>query len=1396
MINYKDEVKCWDNLKSDLKKVLKEKEDDKMKLAKKMVGMAISGIEKVITKHRKDELSDKDKEKGLTRLYFNLNNSKILEDQINVLMDGTGTGNNSGWDSDLKKIFKSLNDEVNKYKEKNKGNVKSVKDDSNKERTTINKIIDFMNSVSNIGEVGLNSENKIKEAESRYSQLDINNESLSEDQKNKIVENYKKLKDIRKKFEELKLIDAFVKSVMDIGKVDLGSEDKIKKAKECYQSLIEKELENRDEVTIKNKELVNAQKELEKIKSEIERFISSCKNKKENILRGYSWEELDVEVLKTDHYDKLTDEQKEKVKSEFDELYKLKEVYKFNFLTNKLLLCDVLEKEKEINEANEFCQNKLNDEQKKYDIVIKNKEKIKSYLKDIVDIKKNIEFFNKSVDEIGKKFGFDIEDEIEKAKKIYKNNYKIQKYVDNVYKRLIEYQKKFNFIKPAKIFIELVNAIGNIAKINLESEESIKKAEESYGKLDTKLKRRDDVNENYNKLVGVRKKLIELKIASFVKSVNDIGDIEKIGLKSEESIKKAEESYRKLDDEQRKQNEVMKKYEILVKAQDEFTAMNNISIFIESVKNIGDKVSLESRDKIDKAFLNYSKLNRNQEENEDVKKSVIELAKLKKALTVLEKPDKFIRLVGEIGEIEKINLSSEENIDKAEKAYNDLTDSQKKQQNITESKNKLDEGKKKVLELKNGIQEFEKSVKNIVENIDLNSESVVSEKIKEYENLTYEQRKDLDVDRSYKELLKAQQMIEKMKNPVDSFNKFVNDKLTKEITLESKYAIEQAKNDYEKFIRKNGKEQDVSESLKKLNEAEQKWITLNQNEQKMEKIKDKLKEIKNGLKDLNRFRSDKDGKFDEKTFHKRLLEGFWLCWENDEILQKSYGDKGKISEDLKVPLGENSAKILLKTSNVPNIANISKNYLLFMISMIKCKEQYIKLVDQKELVYKDPSNFLVKKEYSKIFEDSKYEIKKLKYEEKNLLNNLNDIDEIEIDYEVGDDKKSESQAIDRPNSDKISILRQAYNYLCPKSENKKNVPNFEGLKSDDENFDEEFAKLIEKVITNADESVKNNLLGKLVILKLKMIVNDIKKESSLKECKLPMWKIENNKPSVSRDDLHQGSLGDCWLISSLISIVDKDPDDILECFPNKDTEIDSDGKIKEGSNITVRLYRVMVHAHRKLNGRIRAYARPLCPVDIKMKSTIYKVGNKAKIAWPKFIEKAVSVYRSKKLAIVDDSLGNFGWKLLDNSLNLWTKKGEGHQALKSGYTDGIVMAMILGTTGGGTDYDYAINDETITDSFYEYLKKNLKNFKNKKATVAFRKKFEVGGKLIITKHAYSLDDVSDGSVTITNPWNSSDEGKKKWSNKVTIPFETFCKYCKDIESSSSRKKEKLVSIPE
>ena len=135
----------------------------------------------------------------------------------------------------------------------------------------------------------------------------------------------------------------------------------------------------------------------------------------------------------------------------------------------------------------------------------------------------------------------------------------------------------------------------------------------------------------------------------------------------------------------------------------------------------------------------------------------------------------------------------------------------------------------------------------------------------------------------------------------------------------------------------------------------------------------------------------------------------------------------------------------------------------------------------------------------------------------------------------------------------------------------------------------------------------------------------------MEECKNPIWNIDAGKPNLSTNDLKQGDIGDCWLIATLISIVKNNPDNILKCFPNRDKEIDAFSGKLIGNYITVRLYEVMLTAHRKKDGRLRSYARPIRPIKIKMSDTIYHNRNETSVSWPNFIEKAISAYRGKKL---------------------------------------------------------------------------------------------------------------------------------------------------------------------
>ena len=176
-----------------------------------------------------------------------------------------------------------------------------------------------------------------------------------------------------------------------------------------------------------------------------------------------------------------------------------------------------------------------------------------------------------------------------------------------------------------------------------------------------------------------------------------------------------------------------------------------------------------------------------------------------------------------------------------------------------------------------------------------------------------------------------------------------------------------------------------------------------------------------------------------------------------------------------------------------------------------------------------------------------------------------------------------------------------------------------------------------------------------------------------------------------------------------------------------------------------------------------------------MKSTIYERGNKLNFAWPKFIEKATSVYRAKKmlkLTTINDN-NRFEKEWLIGLKNDWLENNEiaGSHNLESSTNDGIVMAMLLGNTSGGSGKD-VFDDSLGTIEFNDYLKARLDKFKKKNATVSFIKKFETNGNRVTNGHAYSITNVDHKNVYLTDPYDETKE--------LEVPIDTFCKNCMGV----------------
>ena len=527
-------------------------------------------------------------------------------------------------------------------------------------------------------------------------------------------------------------------------------------------------------------------------------------------------------------------------------------------------------------------------------------------------------------------------------------------------------------------------------------------------------------------------------------------------------------------------------------------------------------------------------------------------------------------------------------------------------------------------------------------------------------------------------------------------------------------------------------------------EYEKKLKELNICEDKIEKYKYELAKIKEPLKDLSKFYSNHTKEFDDK-FSEQILSGLNLCLKYDSHL-KSYYTDNKFESDLKSDLSKNDVKTLKKICEYKWITNTSKDYLLFMISMIECKKLYSAKTND-EIKYDDPSKDNLDADKTKFLNELNNESDTLPKEIKQSLKDIfikNDLVEIGKTLISIYSYLNDSKYPDNNSLCKHWILKD----WCSKDEHYKVIDKIVGQFSD-------------KELTSEKKTCIEGM----------EVFNRVNSYSDMEECKNPIWNIDAGKPNLSTNDLKQGSIGDCWLIATLISIVKNNPDNILKCFPNRDKEIDKVSGKLTGKHITVRLYEVMLTAHRKKDGRLRSYARPIRPIKIKMSNTIYHKRNETSVSWPNFIEKAISVYRGKKLlktAVIDENIGDFGKQTINNAKQLWLMRSEGNYNLQSGTTDGIIHAVLLGTTGGG----FTLN--------IDYLKNNLREKLIKKnAAVSFSQKFKVNDTEFTTKHEYAITSVDNDNVYLFNPHDGS--------KQLSMPIDTFCTYCLGISFGHSSK---------
>ena len=144
-----------------------------------------------------------------------------------------------------------------------------------------------------------------------------------------------------------------------------------------------------------------------------------------------------------------------------------------------------------------------------------------------------------------------------------------------------------------------------------------------------------------------------------------------------------------------------------------------------------------------------------------------------------------------------------------------------------------------------------------------------------------------------------------------------------------------------------------------------------------------------------------------------------------------------------------------------------------------------------------------------------------------------------------------------------------------------------------------------------------------------------------------------NVASVEPDDLVQGRLGDCWLLSALSSVARKDPDKIRECFTCHDP-LQGYTVIKFGSFETVVDHRVPLVLD--CNGRLKSNPCPKLTSDGEY--------------WPILLEKAFVKYFFSSVCPEDARTFNFFKRL-----NCGTRNVPSYVDVNGGFPRWVYQAL-------------------------------------------------------------------------------------------------------------------------
>ena len=239
----------------------------------------------------------------------------------------------------------------------------------------------------------------------------------------------------------------------------------------------------------------------------------------------------------------------------------------------------------------------------------------------------------------------------------------------------VKYGQPVEDTSTAKAVIDLIDKIGNVTYTD-ECKQKIDAARKAYDALSQAEK---DKVTNYKKLTDAEKKYDDLKLAddkAQAKKVDDL--ISKIGnvtLNSGAAINAAWDGYNNLT---LTQKSYVTKLSTLQEATQKWNQLKADEV-IKLIDKIDDPVTEKSKDGIDAARKAYDALTKDQKNLvTNVKKLTDAEAAYAKMTATPEDKDKAQEVIDKIKKLGDITLDSEKDIEAARKAYDALTDLQKK----------------------------------------------------------------------------------------------------------------------------------------------------------------------------------------------------------------------------------------------------------------------------------------------------------------------------------------------------------------------------------------------------------------------------------------------------------------------------------------------------------------------------------------------------------------------------------------------------------------------------------------------------------------------------------------------------------------------------------------------